>query len=65
MSDVSATLGIQQMPEGYRLMLNRDRTHYYWLRNDGAEGPICWDKWWVYRGAKLNKSALLPSEGEI
>ncbi len=52
MSDVSGCLGFQQMPHGYKLMLNRDRTHYYWLCYDGRESSICWDKWAVYRGAR-------------
>lgn len=58
-SDRSASLGFIKMPEGYALMLNPDETHYYWLRFDGAESPICWDRFAVYRGAKANKAALL------
>lgn len=46
------SLGIQSMPEGYALMLNPDETHYYWLRADGVESVIHWDRWAVYRGAK-------------
>lgn len=46
------SLGIQKMPEGYALMLNADESHFYWLRYDGVESQICWDKWAVYRGAK-------------
>ena len=53
MSDIDErSLGIQQMPEGYKLCLNRDRTHYYWLRQDGVESCIDWNKWSVYFGAK-------------
>ena len=48
------SLGIREMPKGYALMLNCDRTHYYWLRYDGAESCIDWDKWSVYRGAKAD-----------
>ena len=58
--EMSHSLGIQAMPEGYALMLNRDKTHFYWLRHDGIESCICWDKWAVYRGAKtdvLNQAA--------
>ena len=44
-------LGFRKMPEGYALMLNPDRTHFYWLRYDGVESVICWDKWGAYRGA--------------
>lgn len=57
MSDVSSSLGIQTMPEGYKLILNNDRTHYYWLRDDGVESVIDWDKWRVYRGAKADKAS--------
>lgn len=49
------SLGIQKMPEGYALMLNSDKSHFYWLRYDGVESCICWDKWAVYRGAKTDK----------
>ena len=48
----SQSLGIQKMPQGYVLMLNSDRTHYYWLRWDGRESDIHWSKWACYRGAK-------------
>lgn len=51
---VSDSLGFCKMPQGYALMLNPDRSHYYWLRHDGAEGPIDWNKWRVYKSAKLN-----------
>lgn len=49
------SLGVQKMPEGYALMLNSDESHFYWLRYDGVESCICWDKWAVYRGAKADK----------
>ena len=45
-------LGVQSMPEGYALMINADRTHFYWLRHDGTESVIHWDKWAVYKWAK-------------
>lgn len=44
-------LGIQQMPEGYALMLNADQSHYFWLTADETEGPIDWNKWRVRRNA--------------
>ena len=53
--DASHCLGIRQMPDGYALMLNPDCTHYYWLRYDGVESVISWDKWAAYRGAKADK----------
>lgn len=51
MYDKSNSLGIKKMPKGYKLMLNGDRTHYYWLKDDETESCIHWDKWAVYRGA--------------
>jgi len=48
-------LGFQKMPEGYALMLNGDMSHFYWLREDGAESSYHWNQWAVYRGAKLDK----------
>jgi hypothetical protein len=52
--NMNHSLGIQQMPEGYALMLNVDETHFYWLRYDGLESYIHWDKWAIYRGAKAH-----------
>lgn len=49
--DMSKSLGFQKMPTGYALMLNSDESHFYWLRHDGLQSCICWDKWAVYRGA--------------
>lgn len=45
-------LGIQQMPEGYALMLDGDEMYYYFLRQDGKESPIHWNRWAIYRWAK-------------
>ena len=53
-------LGIQKMPEGYALMLNSDRSHFYWLRCDGAESVIHWNEWAIYRGAKTD-ATLTPA----
>lgn len=49
-------LGIQKMPDGYALMLNGDETHFFWLRHDGTEGHIDWNKWRVRRCAIANRS---------
>lgn len=49
--DASGSLGIQEMPTGYALMLNPDRSHFFWLRHDGLESTIHWDKWAVYHSA--------------
>lgn len=59
-----SALGIQNMPHGYALMLNADRTHYFWLRHDGAEGAVCWDKWRVRRGAFANAASLSKEREE-
>jgi hypothetical protein len=40
------------MPEGYALMLNPDRSHFYWLRRDGAESAQHWNMWAIYQWAK-------------
>ena len=52
--DVSASLGFVNMPEGYALMLNSDESHYYWLNSKGESSCISWDKWAVYRSAKVH-----------
>ena len=61
-SNMGNSLGIQKMPRGYALMLNRDQTHFYWLRHDGKESQICWDKWAVYRGAQDD---VIKTAGEM
>lgn len=51
--DVSATLGIQKMPEPFALLLNADHSHFFWFNKEtGQESAVHWDKWAVYRGAK-------------
>jgi len=51
--DVSGSLGIQKMPDGFSLMLNADQSHFFWMeRATGRESAIHWSKWAVYRGAK-------------
>lgn len=55
--NMSSSLGIQKMPDGYALMLNTDRTHFYWINDKGQESAIHWDKWAVYRGAKADSIA--------
>lgn len=45
------TLGFTRMPDGYALMLDPDRMHFFWLRYDDAESVTDWDKWAIYRGA--------------
>lgn len=51
------SLGIRKMPEGYALMLNRDESHFYWLKFDGSEGFEAWDKWYVYHSATMNSES--------
>lgn len=53
-------LGFQKMPEGYALMLNSDKSHFYWVRYDGIESSIHWDMWAVYRGAKIDSVRIQP-----
>jgi hypothetical protein len=50
------SLGFQKMPDGYALMLNCDHTHYFWLRFDGTQSVIDWNKWNVRRGAFAHSS---------
>lgn len=57
-----SAMGIQHMPTGYALMLNADRTHYFWLRHDGVEGPIGWDKWRVRRNAFSNAAHIAKEQ---
>ncbi len=49
-------LGIQMMPEGYVLMLDADDMYYYWLRRDGEQSAIHWNRWAVYRWAKTDSA---------
>lgn len=56
-SDMSKSLGFQRMPKGYVLMLNSDRTHYFWI-TDSMESSINWDKWAVYSGAMAHSNKL-------
>ena len=55
--DMSGSLGIKAMPEGYALMLNSDESHFFWLRYDGLNSVECWDKWACYRGARSDKES--------
>lgn len=51
------SLGFVKMPEGYALMLNTDISHFYWLRHDGVEGVIFWNKWRARKAAKMNAAS--------
>lgn len=57
--DKTDSLGICNMPDGYALMLDADHMYFYWLRHDGVESVVCWDKWAVYRGAKKDSMERL------
>lgn len=59
-TDMSRSLGAQKMPDGYALMLNPDRSHFYGLKHDGTETDIHWNKWAIYRWAKKS-AALTPN----
>lgn len=63
--DMSGSLGIRKMPEGYALMLNPDRTHFYGLRHDGVETGIDWDKWAIYRWAKADAALAANACGQV
>ena len=60
---VDQSLGIQKMPEGYALMLDADEMYYFWLRHDGAESCIHWNKWAVRKGA-IADAAMLSARSE-
>jgi hypothetical protein len=53
--DMSRSLGIVTMPDGYALMLTEECGHFYWLRADSAESAIHWNKWAVYHWAVNDK----------
>lgn len=59
---VDRSLGIQKMPEGYALMLDADELYFFWLKHDGTEGAVHWNKWAVWKGAKKNQ-LLFPGAG--
>lgn len=46
------SLGNQQMPIGYALMLNSDKTHYYGIKWTREESSKHWNKWSIYNWAK-------------
>lgn len=50
--DVTKSLGVQKMPEGYALMKDPEGMYFYWLKFDGMQSVISWNKWDAYRGAK-------------
>lgn len=61
-TDMSHSLGIQTMPEGYALILDADGMYFSWMEKaTGRESSITWDKWAVYRGAKADAArAAIP-----
>lgn len=61
-SDFTDRLGVAKMPKGYALLLDHDETFFYWLRDDGKQSDVHWNKWAVYRGAREN--ALKVFEGD-
>lgn len=61
--DVSNSLGIQKMPEGYALLLNADESHFFWMeRATGRESVQDWDKWNVWRGAHEDAASFRARE---
>lgn len=55
-------LGIQKMPEGYALMIDADDMYFFWLRHDGCNSVIHWNKWAVRKGALADSSLARNSE---
>ena len=52
---MDSTLGFQRMPDGYHLMLNADRSHFFWFEKaTGRESAIHWNKWAVFHWAKFD-----------
>jgi hypothetical protein len=64
MTMTERSLGIVKMPPGYKLMIDSDEVYYYWLRDDGAESCIHWNKWAVYRGAVADAQAVKHASAE-
>jgi predicted N-acetyltransferase YhbS len=63
---VDDALGAVKMPYGYALIIDGDEHYYHWLNYMGQEGPQHWDRWTVYRMAKLNSShQLAPTHGPL
>lgn len=49
------SLGIQAMPAGYHLLLDADGMFFSWFEIEtGRESVPHWNKWAVYRGAKID-----------
>ncbi len=57
-------LGIQKMPVGYHLLLDKDEMFFTWMeRATGRESEIHWNKWAVWRGAKADAINTPDREG--
>ena len=52
-------LGIQQVPPGYQIMINADRSHFYYVDYLGEESAISCSKWQVYGWAKADAEQKL------
>ena len=53
-TDYSDRLGFCDVPMGYALLLNRDESHFFYIKEDGKESSIHWDKWAVYNWIKAD-----------
>jgi len=61
--DVSHSLGIQKMPDGYALMLDADGMYFFWMeKSTGRESAIHWNKWDIYQSAKHDKGTQHEDE---
>ena len=57
------SLGIQKMPDGYHLLLDKDRMYFTWMEAaTGRESDVHWSKWAVYRGAKADAAMISAAE---
>lgn len=60
-TDVSHSLGIQKMPAGYAMLLDADGMYFSWFElSTGRESSPHWNKWAVYRGARLDAEQETP-----
>lgn len=56
--DHTDRLGFVKMPNGYKLYQLMDSGHFFWYREeDEQESSIHWDKWSIYKSAKLYSEA--------
>lgn len=47
--DYSNRLGFATVPQNYRLLLNADLSHFFYIKTGDFESIEHWNKWVVYR----------------